>query len=779
MKRCQLDPVFVFSADCEFRGQQFIFRVEKARRKISSTSLLAKLKATMHLFQLDLVLEEDAFVDLLNLEHYVHLRSPFCRKRSCAALAAALNCPLLSESVEYLVLCASAPSRQFNGFNFIPLSYANFETEERMRHRCSATRSSKNPPCSDATTDQCLFLHAHRFAPERTSIGQVHEFYRPLLFLLLGSDSIPRITLPSQVYQIMNTTSGDYKTRRWFTICNWLAKYTSNVSMEPINRIINTYNQDLRLTVQSKLSDSVQTYIPSPSVASRLVSLLSNTTISETWRSRISEFLKKDIPIRPNPSQGRGPVLYQLLRGSDFGTELDFTSDWSSDLTQAFTQSALLAKCITPVYVSPDILLPSYIGLPEDDRSVYEASLPLRLIHYRILLGLKHKLPDPDKSLDPHICVNEILSVSPNLLSRSVQVTPLYVCSRSVQIDIFLHQFLGLKLPQDVNRYSPLANLAIALAIWHCHSEPESSFSLTLVESPIALAILVCAVATWFNYQCTDLDESVLVQCYQAVGDTAENQATTSAGMAVLPTDIPPAYRLEFVHAYNSIQLVYASFRSLLTLLTKLVSVQNTSTLPSFTQTWIIFPSGRLVHWIASCLDNVDRSARRYQAMRFWMPRLLYRSKNISASISAQMLCSMSQEFTKLLDLACSVLLDPVLNSSVQFTLRSIPPMDYSNLFTPGTNDPPVIRPVDSLEKPEQPKRFDKQQRKEISQSLNSIPSAATKSVLFNSKSNSFNKAKQGKPLKGAVGFKRSTGYAARLQERLLNCEKENKMEYM
>ncbi|TPP60349.1 hypothetical protein FGIG_08281 [Fasciola gigantica] len=784
IRRCRLDPVFLFSADCELRGQQFIYRMEKARRRKCAAPVPNSAISTA-LLELDLVFLETVLIELLNLEKCVHVRSPYCPRRSCAALAAALDCPLLSCSPEYFVLSAPARTRLHNGFNFIPFNLTDFGTPQPLTGSCStAWPPSVRLSCQDAANGECHFLPAHRFVPELSCMDKVSEFYRPLLFLLLGSDSIPRIKLPAHVYGLISSFTGDYKTRRWLSLCSWLAQFHSSGSMEPISRILTTYSGDIQPLVAKKLAESVLTYIPSPTIAPQLAALLSqSTSLSTAWHSRVNEIPERQTPMRPNCSGSQSNTQFNLLQrlsGADFGSDVtvDFTSTWSPKLVEAFSQSTLSSKCISPIYVSPDILLSSHLELPDSDESVHESSLPLRLLHYRIFAGLKQSLTAPIKSVPTPFVVNEHLSAGPDLVCCSIPVKPLHLDSQRDGVDVILSRILGLVIPTDLANCGSLVNLSIALAIWHHLSEPKLPRLSSLTESPLALAVLVCAVATWFNCQCVEISEINLYDYYQNVASFAESQVTASTDLIRSTSKVSPAYRLEFVHAYNSLQLVYGSFRSLVALVNALNSDRNTSAFPSFAQTWILFPSGRLVHWIAACLANVDQPTRRHLAIRFWMPRLLYRSGTTNVSNPAQTLRDMSQEFNKLLDTACSVLPDQVPSLHVQCTRCPVPEVDFGEIVATSTN----VKKDNSVKPPDPPKHpttvpqkvLPKQGSEDQTNSNESILTGASKS-RSSSISNLSYQPKNKNKARLAGRFQRTTGYAARLTERLMGHEKENK----
>lgn len=752
------------------QGQQFAYRVENARRS-ACASVGPNLPVNVTLLELRLVLLEAVLIELLNSEQCPHIRSPYCPRRSCAALSAAMDCPLLGWSPEYFVLSPPALTRLHNGFTFIPFNLIDFSNPEPLTGSCStAWPAPVKHSCSNAANAKCYFLPAHRFVPELSCLAKVSEFYRPLLFLLLGTDSIPRIKLPAEVYELMNSFTGDYKTRRWYSLCHWLTKFGPNDFMKPIIGILTTYSKDLQPAVAERLSEAVLTYIPSPNIASQLAVFLSqSTSLSSVWRTRVAHVLENPLGFNcPRPKQRPQWKLQQRLDGTDFGTEVtvDFTSDWPPKLVEAFNQSILASNYISPIYGSPNVLLPPHLGQSNSDKDVHDGSLPLRLLHYRIFTGLKQSLTSLVKSNVNLTVVNEHVYTGSNVMCSAIPVNPLHLDFQRGGVDMILSQILGLVIPIEPGDCCPLIGLAIALAVWNYRSESAFSCLPNLAETPLALAVLVCAVATYFNHHQVEANEFDLYEHYQKVATMAENRASTSKDQSGMKNKVSPAYRLDFVHAFNSLQLVYGSFRSLVALVTALDSSQNKYAFPVFPQTWVIFPSGRLVHWIAACLANVDESTRRHQAIRFWMPRLLCRSETTIVANSAQTLRSMSQEFNKLLDIACSVLPDSVQNLDIQLARFPVPEVDFT-VIVPDSASPkndhskqPVgqskqfatLQPINVSK--QDPKS---QHNRKASQSISvtNLNSQTEKKAAFTRR------------------FKKTTGYAARLKERLNSCETE------
>ncbi|CAL8099963.1 unnamed protein product [Calicophoron daubneyi] len=67
-----------------------------------------------------------------------------------------------------------------------------------------------------------------------------------------------------------------------------------------------------------------------------------------------------------------------------------------------------------------------------------------------------------------------------------------------------------------------------------------------------------------------------------------------------------------------------------------------------FLPMWVAFPSGRLVHWLATHIESQAPTNRMHTASRYWLPRL-YRRKS-DTSVAAKELTQMARHFRYLIN---------------------------------------------------------------------------------------------------------------------------------
>ncbi|KAF5398609.1 hypothetical protein PHET_08079 [Paragonimus heterotremus] len=619
-EKCAIDPLFVFSAGTERRGQQLVYQLNGMKKRLICLERLARFEANQLIPEFSPILSQYLIVDLLDAINVSHLRSPYGMQPSCASLANRMQCPLMASAVEYLLLGAELRDRNYSGFAFIPF--------QCTRLIPIAVNDMIGKPCSDPGARQSFALSVHKFLPEESSIHNVCSFYRPLVFLLLGTDSLPRIRIPKSLNNRMNIAMGtDYKSRRWDTILFWLNQFQP-ASLKPIDQIANCYSTEEKDLMLLNLADSVLHYIPNPNIGKRLASFL------------LESPLTKEPPLKTEgvdsvprcisdiqPDNNWKAVIHAVLRdgpipsGVDQLMTIDFTAGWPDNLVRAFHQSQILDYIFVALYTQGGVILPSLIENLKTLSTLWDTCLTLRLLHYRILVGLESQLGRKDKLIGLCPDVIEYTRYGSDLVRYHIPVQPLLIATDVDSTDELLTRNLGLSLVDYESDLKSMSGLLFSLAIWQHWKIAGDSNPLPVDRSPVILAILLCTVANDINF--CSLDEE-LVKYYDEISSFAESRLNSTSGRP--QTILPLSFRIDCVHEFNGIQLVYSCLRSLTTLIDQLVLENKRSKCLFFAPPWKLFPSGRLVHWLAACLENQEPTVRRHHAVRFWLPRL-YRNR--------------------------------------------------------------------------------------------------------------------------------------------------------
>ncbi|OON17184.1 hypothetical protein X801_06983 [Opisthorchis viverrini] len=638
LRNCAIDPLFIFSAGTERKGKQLEFQIIGARKRLICLQHLKKLEVNGYINQLLPVLVNSLLVDLLDANGVSHLCSPFGVHRSCASLANNMRCALLASAHEYFLLCADLPNRNYTGFDYVPIQYIKF-TPIRLPDGGRPSVAGTEHGCASYTASPMLnpptfALPAHKFLPEFTSLRKVAPAYRPAMFLLLGSDSMPRVRLPKSLQILLHKEAGsDYKTRRWNTIISWLSQFAPG-SFQPIDQIIACYPPDEKQPWLRSFIESILDYVPDPVIGRRLSSFLLEAPRSNQPNTRDQALLSPSCPDNEkdqllDDSMDGKTFISKVFQG--YGTtklrRLDFTSSWPANLVRTFHQSQFASYLFVPLYCPGGVVLPTVVENPSVSASVWDAALPLRALFYRLLSGLEHQLGCPEKLLGLKPGATEYARHGTSIVRYSIPVDPFFLDSKTDSTDELLATVLELPTFDGGTNLGPLFSLSLSLSLWHrwqisngktTPSPPE--------ESPLLLAVVLCAVANSIN--CSNTFDVELVKYYGSVLGLAENMLNAIDGKTVNVTQsakhvLPVTFRLDYVHEYNCIQIIYACFKSVVVLLDQLVPTERRSKCFRFSPPWKVFPSGRLVHWLAACIANRDPLMRLHCALGFWLPRLV------------------------------------------------------------------------------------------------------------------------------------------------------------
>ncbi|CAL8077087.1 unnamed protein product [Calicophoron daubneyi] len=673
IKQCEIDPLFVFSSSTERRGLQLLYQLQGMKWRIKNLVNLEKLKFTPEVCKILPPLSQSLLADLLCSMKITQLRTPYCIKRSCSSLAVMLNCPLMADAAEYFLLSAKAPMRAYPGFDFIPLQLSRI-TPFILNRRSSGTIT---PSTDRASEGQAYGLPVHRFLPEFSELSKVPEFYRTFIFLLLGSDAIPRINLPKPVYSRMDEIEGgDYKTRRWNTLVEWLSQFKGE-TLEPLDRILACYLPDDRVYCIYSLIDSLLTYIPTPTVASTLSQLLQRPASSpkKVYVCQGNGICAKQKSVQEanryvqHPKDEWKSVVHQVLHGcSDEDVEQpDFSVGWPASLVRAFQLSELAGYLLVPLYCSGGVVLPMPVEQSNSTLSVFEASRPLRVLHYRLLAGLEHRLGKEYKLIGLKPNAIEYIRCGCSLVRHEISVAPLDLDTKTDTTSSILGDYLELTFPPGIPDADWLLSLAVCIAVYHRHQRQGSNdCSHRLTESPVALAVIITAVANALNVDIVNHD---LCVHYQDIARLARSKVDCTSEYS--GAFLTPAFRVDYVHAFNAIQIIYECLRSLVSVLDALLPQKPRTIGFRFPPAWVIFPSGQLVHWLAASLANQEPGARYHSAMRFWLPRL-YRFQANNKGAPAE-LKRMAFLVDSLLTTAESLISEHVCIPEVSYTQHDLP----------------------------------------------------------------------------------------------------------
>ncbi|CAH8544176.1 unnamed protein product [Heterobilharzia americana] len=708
-----------------------------------------------------LVFLQSVLVDILRDMDVNFLKSPYPRVRSCISLAANLSHPVIASSPEYFLVNfhqTLSPTSYF-----VPLSFMELDNLEFDR-TCTSCKSIDAEPGS--VSKSCRFLTAHKFLPELSPLSAVNPAYRPLVGLLLGTDSIPNIKLPSYLYRIMNSMDIDeYKTRRWCTLISWFSKFSANPQM-PVNEVLQCYPPNERPKLLKMLTESLAMYLPDLDLGKNLTIFLNPKAFVSTQNQvKSNRFVHNS----HEPNSTKEIELWErrfndLLK--DQSTVIlgntDFTSGWPENLSQLYFRHKLAPLILTPVYCHGGIVMPLPVEDPNIEWSVYGITLPLRWMHYRLLCGLEHHLSQKQKLLGLNPNVLEHIRIGEVLTTLRIQVEPLIFNSKKDTTDAVISNLVGFSFSYFNPELKWTTSLALTLAFWfRATVENPITTPDVLSKSSIVLAVAAITAANYFNVEESD---ELSIEHYRILNVFLKNKSSARSH-----------FNLSFVHHLTTIHIVYIYLRSLTNLVDQLLPSDRRSNTLSFLPTWISFPSGCLLHNLVVDLELLEPDDRLHLVTRYWLPRL-YRIPRLNTEFAAK-LQKLVRTFENIVHMASEMMRLPI----------PVPVINYTKETTviPAVSSPTKkrlsgdTRSVKSKTYGSSRSRHSEYKPTSLfSDKINSCttPSTSLLKKPLNEVSNRFNcddalknvRKKQSNKLPYHM---RSTGYAARLRARLEETE--------
>ncbi|KAH8875923.1 Protein asteroid 1 [Schistosoma japonicum] len=660
IKQCEIYPSFVFGSDCERIGFQLASQIHDVATTLKSQSLLNDTKqkntSVPHYVFLQSVL-----TDVLSDMEIKFLKSPFPRILSCVSLAACLNYPIIASSPEYFLVDTHQKSSHTSSC-FIPLALLRLKCLE-FKESCFCESTNSKP---HNVSTPCNFLTSHEFISASSHLSAVYPACRPLVGLLLGTDSLPHTKLPNYLYPIMNSIENrNCKFRRWLTLVSWFSQ--SSISPEAaIDEILKCYTSKERGNFLRVLTESLAAYFPNVYLGQNLSFLLHpEAAVSTQNESNPPIFVYT--PQEPNSTIESDLLkkrLSNLLKGQStiiFGS-IDFTRGWPTKLMQFYLQNKLAPLILTPVYCHGGVVMPLLTENASIELSAYRISLPLRWIHYRLLSGLEHHLSQRHKliGLKPHVL--EHIRVNETLTTYQIHVDPLILNPTEDTTDAILSNVVGFLFSHLNAEMKWTVSLALTLAFWFrattssinstMENEEIHSQDNDLRNSSVVLSAAAIAVTNYFNVEESD-EKSV--EHYGILIKFLKDQ---------MPKQLS-SVDLSIVHHFTSIHTVYNYLRSLTYLIDGLLpSGQNSNSL-SFLPSYVFFPSGQLFHALVVNIESLKPEDRYRLTLRYWLPRL-YRIPKLNSEFAVK-LKKLAGIYKYVIDVVSEMIHSPISTPDIKY----------------------------------------------------------------------------------------------------------------
>ncbi|OON19456.1 hypothetical protein X801_04676, partial [Opisthorchis viverrini] len=587
--------------------------------------------------------------------------------RATAALSAKLKCPVIGSCSDYYMMVSSThlsddtPTAD-SLHSFIPLHYLDFEPVDA--------------PSSEAPSGR-PFLSAHVFDWKNSILNSIAPRHRILLALLMGSQAMPRSRLPpEQQRKLLDAdTSRHPKEHRFFVIHGWLNQFDAK-STEPVELLIKAYPEQHRNLFIQQLADCIPDFIyhlerHSQFVATKL-QLPELSFNEQNVNENLSVYRKLDT--ETNPESFDEKDILALLSGVMIPSveRVDFTAGWPARFQRAYQEGRISTSIFQPLY-GPYVLFGPESGYVSEKASAQELVLPIRVIHYCLLLGFERHLGGCEKliGLCPH--VTEYLPRGDKMVSLGIPVSAITIDTSHEQADRVLSSLLGLTVQTNFRDQDWIFGFAVTLAF--CRAQWSLKRSLAPVnECPLTLALVACAVV---NVQ-ADIDRDLLGHYVKLTGALEDEYDADS---------LSSHYRPGFIHDFMAIQYVYVGLWSLVNLIESMLPLTHESEHFHFLPLWRLFPSIRLVHWLAVKLETHPPGTRCHTAIRYWLPRLYHYTRQDAISVAAEFR-DLASTFNKTMDTVVALQMSPV---SPKYTVQDVDLPNFSAskaTRSPSTPDP-------------------------------------------------------------------------------------------
>ncbi|THD25851.1 hypothetical protein D915_003371 [Fasciola hepatica] len=684
LRQCQITPIFVFDGCHGKQGLKLDTLLRRNRERIAS--LLGFLDRSRHIPDADNLsavpdilpkLTNSVFVDVLRQNNALYVSCEREADVHVAELACLLRCPLVTNDSDFYIFRPSAASHpippssdvSFCSYQVIPLA--------SLGQPCRLG----DPGCGHcSSSSSCYVLPCTMFNPQASPLGRVYPPLLPLLATMIGNDFISSVRVPPMVNQMIQDPSRctrfpSYNGRRIDALVQWLSSFGEDIN-GPIRTILTLYSEAERELIAHQIRQTVLDYTLRPWATGRkLAELLHLPTgqlidsmvptriaVSGSQSEKNTVSVNFDEDLKCVQSDYRDPKL-EIRRLVDFvarslptmqlnltGFELSpscaedsLSHGWPCALIRKLHFLDLPTGIMDTLYVQNGsvqrILFEDLLG---QSASIYQVLDPLRQMFYNLLVGLETACHGSNKlcgirdgcAMEHRRKADCMQPFSFSLSAMRVPPSQKSLSIRNQSID-FLWARLNLI---QLNKFDPLPRelqlISAVLVLWFRHSNLAHYEQVTCECSSIPLAFVVCALTSHsFLSQLLHVRSPSLGH---AVAELCES--FTNLASRFKTSSVSGRFVIQLVHQLNELQLLVLEIKTLVGLIEGLMENDRTFTTPnpkSFQTTsssgcldligwpsWILFPSGRLIYWLATCLQGMHPKSRYDQAVNVWLPRV-------------------------------------------------------------------------------------------------------------------------------------------------------------
>ncbi|CAH8622513.1 unnamed protein product [Dicrocoelium dendriticum] len=575
-------------------------------------------------------LAHQVIIELLDMCGVPHVGSTREADLQMAELAVLLDCPIVSNDSDFYLFQSPAPSR----YRVIPLSSLS-STCDRLPTKCADCGSQ---------SETCYGLSCSVYRQFQSCLNKVTPSLLPLLAVLLGNDVISNVHLPDGVERLIKMAPRmSYSAKRVHAVLGWLSQFSNN-SSGALRQILSGYSGPQLIDITKQIAQCIRGYFLDPVAGgSELANEMNLLTDADF--SRHSLYGRPSINLESITVKTVDEAITLLKQtmshweAGAVGVGTDLCFQWPRQLSHLFRTGRLCNSLIDALYVRGGTVL----GILYEDlnyvTSIYSVSEQIRFLNYRLLVEIENRIGFSKKLralTDGKLIESRREGKRMSTFSVQLPVATLPRCASTVEcIDRFCSQYLSIELGSIVYD-SPLTLGIICLLIfWLRHTSVKDVAQIPVNGNPVALAFITCALLTGIHYECSrghegDLADQALAELCKRYGQVASDAKRECV------TDGRHCYSIEVVHQLSELQLVYVELQHLTTLLEVLSICNDVADDPTGGDSaladerrlilwpgWVMFSSGRLLHWLVQALacaspdDRIDRLKNR------WIPALL------------------------------------------------------------------------------------------------------------------------------------------------------------
>ncbi|CAH8876155.1 unnamed protein product [Trichobilharzia szidati] len=602
LQKCGVQPIFIFSG--------YIYNTQYQLHSSNQiSSMINRYKPT--------------FVNILNHFNTAYMTSFFLGQFDAAVLSMYLNCPLIASNYDIYYLLAVQVNAQkadiIQELTYMPIHLLDFSI------------------CENESLILC-----HAFQQKCANLSSVKSYLRPLLSVLYSESSEIRSHICEQINcnqtKYASVTNADASLQEWQLLVDWLTNLFAMNSVATYEYVIELFDITKQPAINAYLLDCTAFHMSDFLKNGHLIASYLNLTQSNS--SACLRTLAEIVNTTPNISES-WDQLNQWTKSFNVNlmSKFSYPENWPVNWIEVYRRVKL-----SPVIIN--VLCQSNQSVEKSFPSVHAYAVNLRWITYCTLQGLKSR-----NNMEENVSIIDYAWYDETMNEITLNITPLMKtpCG-SISVDEILNDKLNILFPPKMSDSVWTFSLAFTLAFWYkqyCLDDPSCADSFE--NSPIGLAIAICAIVSLFNFE---FARHTVLENYQRLVVLIRKDVADYRGRNP-PTEqsrSPETITAENSASLLAVQHIYNELQTLVSLLNYvMLSDELKSELFRFQPCWVLFPSSDLVDCFSHFLHIQLPSVRFIHLRGYWLSRLYCEKRSESK------LTKLKDEFTHLVNTVASL----------------------------------------------------------------------------------------------------------------------------